>query len=195
MKTNRHGTTLVEILIAASLLSLILGMAWRLMSIVNSTGGTSLENLYQRTMLNQDVVTGMEKLYNRLQEGIEILEPRPGKVSTKLVFRDLLNHTVTLKIVSNDRNRPGILVSTCADSGTPEEKGRGCPAHEKSENNVVGNQFFPVPPVRIENVKSVTFTSLSATCININLILSLSNAEVPMAVTIKMKNSGLVYQQ
>jgi len=178
-----------------SLLGLVITLSYKIYAALQAPGGASIERISTRSFMNQASVVALEKLYNRVQEGIEILDPKPGVSASYLTFRDVLNHTVTIKLRSNGDNKPGTLLSYCETSASPETGG-GCPSKGKSETGDATEEitFYPAPPIKIEDVKSITFTPLSALCVQIRMILTMGSVEVPLDVSMELKNSGLAYQ-
>lgn len=190
---KKRAFTLVEIIVVVALIPLVILMVWRLMSMITGSGTTSVGTLSRRSLLAQTSVLAIEKLYNRLQEGIEILEPRPGESGDELVFHDILNHKVTLKM---HPTRENTLVSFCEANGTDDpETGAGCPSHEVTPEGDEGNPFYPAPPIRIDNVKSVKFTPQSPVCVRVSIVLADGRVETPLVVMMELKNRGLAYHQ
>jgi len=95
---NCRGTTLVESLIVVALLSLLIVVVWFLLGNFTGRGRLSIATGTSKTLVQQQGRIAFRKLYERLREAVQVLEPAPGHTGTELVFRDMFNRTVKLRI-------------------------------------------------------------------------------------------------
>jgi len=191
-------------MVALVVFSLVMTVAWQLLTMVTGTGRGSIDSVGKRALLTQASVLAVERLYNRVQEGIEVLCPLPGRTADTLVFRDVLNHTIVLERVDVNARGVGQLVSY--HHGQPDgwrgdpDRDRGCAVRETDELAFASapaateQLFYPAYPVNIRGVKSVEFTALSPTCVRICLTLAEGDAALPIETTMELKNTALVYQ-
>jgi hypothetical protein len=91
-----RGTTLVEALLATTLIGLVIGGAFLM---TRSVGGESTAKLAGRLHLQMEARRALVSLYGQIQEGIELIKPDPGATLPFLVLRDHVNrlHMLYLK--------------------------------------------------------------------------------------------------
>lgn len=100
----RRGFTLLETLVALALFVLLGAVLWQLFgALFPREGGMSIYAATSRSLVLQQSRTAIRKLFYRVQEGIQILEPEPGKTTRFLRFRDIRNRTVRLKHLPRER--------------------------------------------------------------------------------------------
>ena len=147
---RRRGMSLFEMLMGLALLVLLFTLIWSLWGTL--TARSSRLNLVtgaSRTMVQQQSRQAIRKLFYRLQEGIQILEPLPGGSANALVFRDILNNTIRLRL---DRNKNMVITERLKDRTfeleTPE---LSTSAFDK--------------PIQVASCKAVTFTTITPTTV------------------------------
>ncbi len=137
-----QGFTIVEVLVALGIFSLVL------------TGVTSVYSLFSRQLpgltqevsLHHSLRMADALLGNRIARGAEIISPNPVKTSRELVFRDVDNEWIKLKLSQ------GCLRSFRED-GTPE----------------IDSVKPGVKPVNLRDVEMVEFTVMSPASVMIKL--------------------------
>ena len=98
-----HGLTLVEALIAISLVSILLVGMWNsLGKLFSSDGPMSLQVGASRSVVLQQSRGAIRKLFYRIQEGIQIETPFPGQSQREMAFRDIRNHRVRIRLVEGE---------------------------------------------------------------------------------------------
>jgi prepilin-type N-terminal cleavage/methylation domain-containing protein len=146
-----RGFTLVEVIVALGVSTLVVGMAWSIFSVVmgKKDGASGVVSLTADSFLRQDALQGIQSLTRRLQESIQIVEPKPGQPADKLVFRDILNQEITVQANNNE------LIT----AGPAEEQKMGRTLKGKD------GPFHPATPVRVKGCSAAKFTAQSPWCI------------------------------
>lgn len=181
---RRNGWTLVEILIAMSLFTLVIGGVYGWLHLAAGQSHGSISSRTTLSYLRQDVRLGLEKLVGRLESSIEILSPEPGQSGGELIFRDLLNHDArvaheppTGELASYRREGASWVRETDVVSLTTEE----------------GAAFqSPVQPLRIRECQSVLFRVYSPTLVSIELTLADRGAAGTLVTLVHLRNSQLL---
>lgn len=181
---SRRGWTLVEIMVASALLSLVIGAVYGLISLTMSNEEASVGRRTATSYLRQDARIGLEKLLERLESSIEILVPEPGQVADSLEFRDLLNHDTKLTI------EPGTdqLVSFSRENN---QWTREDPVTKLTTR---GGEAFdsPVKAIKIPRCKKVVFKVFSPTLVSIELTVEDSGRQGTLVTMVHLRNSRLV---
>lgn len=150
----RRGFTLIEVIMAMAVSVLVISAAWSVFSaMMGRSGKTNVVTLTADSFLRQDAVDAIKSLTRRLQESIQVLEPRPGQSGSSLLFRDILNNEIKLEV------KDGALLSFRGDQ---EET---VPAELMAN----GKPFTPAKPIRIPGCVEATFTALTPTCVSLSL--------------------------
>jgi hypothetical protein len=174
---------MVEALIAAGLFVVMWLVLWQLWSRTMGQGAGSATRLTGASFLRQDVRLALEKLLDRLEQGIEILEPAPGRTGAELVFKDILNHTVRLAI--DDRQR---LVSRRERSEERIDESR----NGASRLTAAGRPFAPTNPVDVPRCRRVAFRVLSPSQVAMEVTVADQELEVTVLASARLRNAGLV---
>lgn len=141
-RNRNKGFTIVETLVALGIFSLVIVGV----SSVYSVFSRQLPGLSQEVSLHHSLRLADLLLVNRIARGSEIISPDPVKSSEELVFRDVDNEWIKLKL------HDGSLRSF-RESGVPEIK-----AIKKG-----------IKPINLRDVEMVEFTVLSPASVLIKL--------------------------
>lgn len=116
----RRGFTLLESLVALALFVLLGATVWQVFGLLfPREGQMSLFTATSRSLVLQQSRHALRKLFYRVQEGIQILEPRFGATSNELVFRDIRNRTVRLRHLQREKR---VVCEVLADGTWQLEK-------------------------------------------------------------------------
>lgn len=103
-RTPRDGFTLIEGLLAGALVSLLVILLWQVFGrVFGREGPLSFFTATSRSLVLQQSRQAIRKLFYRIQEGIQVLEPPPGRTDRQLVFRDLKNYRVRLRHLPREK--------------------------------------------------------------------------------------------
>lgn len=181
---SRRGWTLVEILVASGLLSMVITAVYALISLTAGDKESSVSRRTTTSFLRQDARIGLEKLLERLESSIEILVPEPGQAADSLDFRDLLNHDTRLGI------EPGTddLVSFEKEGGNWKRE------DPVTKLTTRGGENFdsPVKAIRIPHCKKVVFKVFSPTLVSVELTVEDSGRQGTLVTMVHLRNSRLV---
>ena len=86
---RRIGLTLIELIVAMSIFSFVAAGMFRALQVF---AGKTSENLSNRLVLQMEARRAFLTMFQRIQQGIEIVLPSPGSTMPYLVFRDFLNN-------------------------------------------------------------------------------------------------------
>jgi len=151
------GVTIAELLIALALFSVLSGVAWSLFSnFASQDSKLSVTRGASLTLVQQQSRQAIRKLFYRLQEGIEIIEPPPGKTDSNLQFRDLLNRTVRLR---HDQARRELVSERLAEGVFVDERS-------------LPTTHLMVQPIRLDHCSHITFTTLTPTTLFVSFSTS-----------------------
>jgi hypothetical protein len=115
-------------------------------------GPMSLFTATSRSLVLQQSRNAIRKLFYRVQEGIQIVEPEPGASSRRLVFRDIKNRSVRLTHRAAERR----VVCEVYKDGTWVD-----------ERTVDGGRD-DTQGIRIDSCESALFTALSPATVCVN---------------------------
>jgi prepilin-type N-terminal cleavage/methylation domain-containing protein len=154
-RRRQDGFTLVEVIVAIGVASLVIAAAWQMFSVImGKKGGPSgAVSLTAESFLRQEGIDAIGVLTRRLQEGIQVIEPKAGKSGPTLEFRDILNDHIKLEV------KTGGLVAI------------GPKGEEKNPEPLTGTgkPFYPTKPIRVPGCKEAQFTAISPTCLVMRL--------------------------
>ncbi|MBF0499312.1 MAG: type II secretion system protein [Candidatus Riflebacteria bacterium] len=168
----RRAFTLVELLIGLAILGMLFATgfkAWQLFS------GQQAENLSKRLILQMEARKAFLNLSKQLQEGIEIVSPRPGTTIPYLVFKDYLNN-VRMVYLEEDPVR------------TRSEKRpiyRALMVIRDSTSGITGQ-----PSLLMEHVVKLNFTSHSTSGILVTCTLHGGSGDFGLINFIRLQNSA-----
>lgn len=175
--------TLVEMAVAFVLAVIVLGILYGAVSFfLGGSRPTGVAAVMSRTFAQQQIRIGLQKMIMRIREGTEVLDPGPGMTSGTLKFRDVLNHTVRLRL---DRANQRVV---------SERLEAGAFSVETSAFEVAVASGQPVAvtrPIRIDGCTNLAFTVLSPSCVVVSLTLAEERAENALMTAIELRNSSL----
>lgn len=184
-KWTRRAVTLIEVLVAvgvSALLALVLFGTIR--HFFSRDSKASLSTATERAFAQKDLRIGLKKLMLRIREGTEILSPRPGVTASELVFRDVLNQKVRLRLnperqaLQSERFEGGdFKVETEAFEVVTEE----------------GDRTLLARPIRIGSCSNVAFTTLSPSSVVLSLTVFSGHVENALMTSIHLRNYKLAY--
>lgn len=178
---RRSGVTVVETLVALAVVSLTLVVLYTFLSRVFAKDRPSVTNMTGASFVRQDVRLAFQKLMDRLEEGIEVLSPAPGKVGASLEFKDVLNHAVALEL--NAKNE---LITARVRAGAHQEE-----TAPESVTTANGTAVAQGRPVKVPGVKKVLFQVLSPTLVTIVLTVADADRTGNLVATARLRNSRL----
>lgn len=168
----RKAFTLVELVIAAGLVSLIVVVALRMFTSI----GNTQQNLSQQAMLQMDSRKAFDNIVDQIRSGTDIVRPTTGETLPYMVFKDVINQLTILYLEPNDLLAGTLgqkvyrLVSYRSDySGT-----------YKSDNE----------KILLDSIKRLRFTSLSPTSIQVNATVINEKGEYQFLAHVGLMNLG-----
>ena len=176
--SDRVAFTLIEMIVALAVGTIVLGLAWSFFStMMGKKGGPpGLVAGTADSFLRQDGIDGISAMTRRLQEAIQVLEPKPGQTSSKIIFRDLLNDQITIEV------KAGGLVSAGANG---DER-------EAVPMKTSAGPFYPVKPIRVPGCSAAQFTSASPSCVVMLLTFKGDNdSTTSLLNTVELQNQNL----
>ena len=173
------GFTIVEALISIALFSVLCVVLWGILGqFVGRSSRLSVTTGAARSMVQQQSRQTIRKLFYRLQEGIEILQPLPGHSSSSIEFKDLLNRKVRLRhdaqdqVVVTEREQGGIYV----------------PERDLADNSTM------VQLIEIRDCTEVVFTTLTPTTVFVSFTTRDNDIGDSFLSIVHLKNSGLTVE-
>lgn len=167
LSTYQSGVafTIVEAIVALAIFGLLLGMAAYLFGFA----GRAVQRLTPKMSLQQAGRKAIARMLIEIQEGIEVLSPRPGLTLSYAILRDKRSTlcwffqcpqpqapagTYTLWVYTDDQSLP------------PEQRQR----------------------ILLTNIRRLTFTSRSEGALQINLALTEEGHEYSILTTVRLRN-------
>ena len=158
----RHGFTLVEGLVAVWVALLVIGTAVGLLT----QGNWIAAHLTPQLSMEQNSRKALVRLLAELQEGMEVVNPRPGSTATFAVVRDRVS-------------RMRMYYQVSAGDGTSELW------------RTVDDPDLP-PAARKErllpSIKRLTFSSRSEGALQVNLVLTEGGQEYALLTAVRLRN-------
>ena len=149
----RNAFTLFESLITLALFSMLVILIWNLFgALFPREGPMSLFTATSRSLVLQQSRNAIRKLFYRVQEGIQIIEPEPGQSSRRLVFRDIKNRSVRL-------------------THRPAERRVVCEVYKNGawvDERTVDGDRDDTQGIRIDSCENALFTALSPATVCVN---------------------------
>jgi len=184
-RERRHGLTLVEVLVAACVMSVVILMLYNAVRFFFSRQSkSSLITMTDRAFANHDLRYGLRQLMMRVREGTKIISPLPGSSSNELVLRDLLNHKIRLRIDPASKR----LISELFLQGEflPETLPFEVTTPE-------GDNIIVTRPIKIPACSSAAFTTLSPSCVVVSLTVASGHVEESWLTSIHLRNFRMAY--
>jgi prepilin-type N-terminal cleavage/methylation domain-containing protein len=181
-RASRTAVTLVEVLVALAVASILMVVLYgAVQTFFARDSRASLVAMTDRTFAQKELRLGLTKLMLRIREGTKVLSPVPGESGPELVFRDVLNRKVRIRVDPATRT----VVSEIADGAGWAADG------PKSVTNASGQSAIVAYPVRIPNCANLCFTGLSPSCVVLSLTLASGSAENSLLTAIHVRNYNL----
>lgn len=184
MRRPARGFTLVEMVIALALASLLLVVAYEILHLLlGGKSRSSLTSIALRSFVQKDARAGVRRLTYRLRESVEILDPPPGRMASHLVFRDGTNREVRLRHLPAERR---VISERLQEGNWVEEK----------EPLQIATRSGEVPvdwPVVLVNCVSIHFTVLSPSAVTVHASIAHEGQIGPLLTVIKLRNSRIAY--
>lgn len=167
---RRHGVTLVEVLVGLGIGTIVLGIAFQLQRFSSySTQQTLGPQLGLQTASRAALI----KFIREIQESIEIVRPLQGGTLHYFMARDKFNQ---------------IMVGYSAPQLAPPP-GQTVPLEDLYIHRYSYDPAVPGEQVKIlENLKRITFTTLSPGALQIHATLSEQGKEYTLLTTIRTRN-------
>lgn len=162
--SKRPGFSLPEVLIGFALCAILIGIVMSLFGFGRSSSARVGANLGAQQANRRAVV----QLLREVQEGMEVLHPRPGTTQSWAVIRDKLSRARTFyQLPQAGSDRLFELWRHVDDPALPEAQRR----------------------VRLlYGIRRLTFTSQSDAALQLNLVSAEGTQELPMLTTIRLRN-------
>ena len=184
MTVRRRGFTLVEVLVAVGLVSVLLGAAYGAFHLLFANKSrNNLHGLTRRSFVQKDAKSGLRRLSYRLREAIQILSPAGGTSATELHFRDLTNSEIRLRLlpdkhlVISERNVNGAWVRETEPDYVDTSSGR----------------MVASWPVEVQSCTDIRFTAIAPDCVTVQASLEFEGQVGPLLTVINLRNSAMGY--
>lgn len=129
-----------------------------------------------RALVQQQTRVALRKLFHRLEEGIQVLEPVPGTSAPAIVFRDLLNRTIRLR---HDALQNALVAERQEGAAWVPESAADADA-------------ALVIPIRVSFCDRVVFTALSPTDVAVGFTTSDREVAESCMSVLHLRNARLV---
>lgn len=181
---RRGGVTLVEVIVGTLIAILVVMVCMELMRFLFSTRSrSSLVAMTRRSFIQKDAKAGLRRLVYRLREAIQVLSPEPGTSADTLVFRDILNQKVRVRLDAGERR----LVSE------REEEGAWRLETGPAQVTVAARTVPAGWPVTVQNCTSVRFTAQTPECVVVEAGVATAGMEGAFMTLVKLRNAGMAY--
>ncbi|OGK07797.1 MAG: hypothetical protein A2W80_02805 [Candidatus Riflebacteria bacterium GWC2_50_8] len=168
----RKAFTVVELLVAVGLVSLVGIVTMRLFSSIGSTQ----QNMSQQAMLQMDSRKAFDNIVDQIRMGTDIVRPTTGETLPYMVFKDVVNQMTILYLEPNNKVADSLeqrvfrLISYRNDySGVYQ------PDNEK---------------VLLDSIKQLRFTSLSPTSVQVNATIVNEKGDYQFLAHVGLMNLG-----
>lgn len=181
---SRHGTTIVEVLVAAFIAGLVLVVVYGAMRLLFWSGSTyNLMGTTRQSFVKSDAKAGLRRLMYRIREGIQVLSPEPGRSGTELIFRDLLNDRVRVRLEPAQRR----VVSE-------KSSGAGWAIETDAKSMQTGTGAVAATwPITVNNCRGIRFTTHSPECVAIEAEIDHEGLSGSLMTVIKLRNAGIAF--
>jgi prepilin-type N-terminal cleavage/methylation domain-containing protein len=181
---TRRGYTLMEVITAAVIATVMAGFAfgaWR--TLFNPDSRHSITGLTRASFSQKDARAGVRRLLYRLREGIQILEPPPGKSGPALMFRDVTNKDVRVRLDADARR---VISEVRSRTGWTRED-------RPIEVDVAGTKLAASWPIQMLNCTALSFTVLSPECVAVEATVEADGQPRLVMTVVKLRNSNLAF--
>lgn len=181
----RRGVTLIEILVGMALAALAFGIIYEAMHLFFGSGSRhNVVGMTKRSFVQKDAKSGLRRLTYRLREAIQILSPEGGKSAPELVFRDLTNSEIRLRLIADQKR----VISE-------RKVGAAWVAETDPDyvNTTTGGRMVASWPVVIQNCTDVRFTAIAPDCVTVQASLEWEGQVGPLMTVVKLRNAQLGY--
>ena len=162
VSTPCQGFTIVEVLIALGIFSIVLAGVIQVYSVFSRR----LPGLTQEVSLHQSLRLADALLANRIARGAEIITPDPVKTSEEMVFRDTDNEWIKVRLHNG-------FLRSFRENGTPE----------------IDMAKQGIRPINLRDVEMVEFTVMSPASVMIKLKFG-SGKDRDSGFGLEMEDSG-----
>ncbi len=172
VKSRRRAFTMVELVVATGLVALVGIVAMRIFSSV----GTTQQNLSQQALLQMESRRAFDQLVDQIRMGTDIVRPTTGETLPFMVFKDVINQMTILYLEPNNdaANTLGQRVFRLVSY----------------RNDYSGGYQSDNEKILLDSVKSLHFTSLSPTSIQVNATVVNEKGDYQFLAHIGLMNLG-----
>jgi hypothetical protein len=163
---------MVELVVATGLVALVGIVAMRIFSSV----GTTQQNLSQQALLQMESRRAFDQLVDQIRMGTDIVRPTTGETLPFMVFKDVINQMTILYLEPNNdaANTLGQRVFRLVSY----------------RNDYSGGYQSDNEKILLDSVKSLHFTSLSPTSIQVNATVVNEKGDYQFLAHIGLMNLG-----
>ena len=180
----RRGFTIVEVVIGVVLASILIGAVYGLFHVLLwNRSRSNVTGLTGRTAMQMDAKIGVRRMMYRLRESIQILSPSPGTTASELVFRDLTNAEVRVRLLADEQR----VIS---------ERLTGGVWVREMDPVIMNTKTGKVPaswPIVLSGCKAIRFTPLSPECVTVHASLASDGTTGSVLTMIRLRNANLAY--
>lgn len=180
----RRGYTFVEVLVALALATVMASAVlalWR--SMFNADSRHSVTGLARSSATQKDAKAGVRRLMYRLREGIQILEPPPGKSGEVLEFQDVTNSSVRIRLEPSEHR----VISEV------HRRGQWVRETAPEEIDVGGRKQAASWPVTMPDCTALRFTTLSPECAAVEATVESDGQPRLVMSVVKLRNANIGY--
>lgn len=181
----RRGYSLIEVLVAISLVSVLLGSMYGVSHLMFSSNSKSnLTSMTRRSFVQKDAKSGLRRLTYRLREAIQVLSPEGGRSAPELIFRDLTNSEIRLRHLPAEKR----VISERNVNGSWQLE-----SEPDFVNTPSGGRMVASWPVVIQNCSDIRFTAIAPDCVTIQASLEWEGHTGPLMTVVKLRNAEMGY--
>ena len=167
-----QGFTLIEVLVVVGLVALVSVMIINFFRSV----GTSQAHFSQQAMLQMEARRAFANIIDQIREGTDIIRPMLGETLPFMTFKDIINQTAVLYLEpDNDASRELDQAVYRLVSYRTDYSGSYRPDNER---------------ILLRSVKSMRFTSLSPTSVQVNATVLNEKGEFQFIAHVGLLNVG-----
>lgn len=181
----RRGYSLIEVLVAISLVGVLLGSLYGVSHLMFSSNSRSnLSGMTRRSFVQKDAKSGLRRLTYRLREAIQVLSPEGGRSAPELIFRDLTNSEIRLRHLPAEKR----VISERNEGGAWKIE-----TEPDFVNTTSGAKVVASWPVVIQNCTDIRFTAIAPDCVTIQASLEWEGHTGPLMTVVKLRNAEMGY--